>query len=160
MIVLPRPYTLVAELVDRSGAHLEPAVWECVIDEAAELGVIELHLAGDDPLCYDALERLVACARTRQLYTTLVTCDLARTRTRIATLCAAGLDYLGLALGAPRGRPTSWNDRLLHVTAAGLVLPDGDNVCDRPLAEIWERTCERHAQNTSSLASASRISCS
>jgi hypothetical protein len=163
LIVSPRPCTLVAELADRpsgAGEPLSPAIWECVIDEAAELGVIELWLAGDAPLRYAGLARLVARARARQLYTTLVTPAGALAHGPLAPLCAAGLDFLGVELGAPRAHPAAWTDRRLRVTAAGLVLPDGESVRDHPLAQIWERACERHAQKMSSLASASRISCS
>lgn len=162
MILLPTPYTLSAEVAhawSSAGELLDPAVWECVIDEAAELGVVQIHLTGGDPLRYPGLDRLVARARARQLYTTLVTTGFALDQDRLAMLCAAGLDYLQLDLGGARlaccERGTR---RCIHVAPDGIVRPFGESVCDHPLAEIWERACEVQAQNTSSLASASRIS--
>ena len=108
---LPRPYTLIAELTYRCPLHcpycsnpvalapetLDAPVWECVIDEAAALGVVQLHLTGGEPLLYPALERLVARARARELYTNLVTSGVPLTRERLAELRAAGLDHVQLS---------------------------------------------------------------
>src|SRR5271170_4362712 len=85
----PRPYTLVAELtyrcplrclycsnpVDfhRSRAELSSDDWRRVFSEAAELGVMQLHLSGGEPVLRDDLFELIEHARARDLYTNLIT---------------------------------------------------------------------------------------
>src|SRR5439155_951494 len=74
-----RPYTLVAELTYRCplrcvycsnpvdyGRHtdgLDTADWRRVFREAEELGVVQLHLTGGEPLLRDDLETLIEGAR-------------------------------------------------------------------------------------------------
>jgi pyrroloquinoline quinone biosynthesis protein E len=92
------PYTLVAELTHRcplacpycsnprqlvrGPEELETSEWTRVIDEAAALGVMQLHLTGGEPLARADLEAIAAHAHARDLYVNLVTssmpCDAAR----------------------------------------------------------------------------------
>ena len=79
MTVAPRPYTLVAELtyrcplrcvycsnpVDfhRSRTELSTDEWRRVFSEAAQLGVMQLHLSGGEPVLRDDLIELIRHAR-------------------------------------------------------------------------------------------------
>jgi pyrroloquinoline quinone biosynthesis protein E len=110
----PRPYTLVAELtyacplacpycsnpVDfgERRAELTADDWGSVFDQAAGLGVMQLHLTGGEPLVRKDLELLVARARKLGLYTNLVTSGLPLTRERLASLREAGVDHVQLSV--------------------------------------------------------------
>ena len=110
-MIAPRPYTLIAELTYRCPLHcpycsnpvdhdrevLDPSIWELVVDDAAELGVVQLHLTGGEPLLYPDLERLVCRARSCQLYTNLVTSGIPLERERLVVLVAYGLDHVQLS---------------------------------------------------------------
>jgi pyrroloquinoline quinone biosynthesis protein E len=86
----PRPFTLIAELTHRcplqcaycsnpvelQAAELPLDIWKRVLDEAASLGVVQLHLTGGEPLLYPALPALATHARAVGLYTNLITSGL------------------------------------------------------------------------------------
>jgi pyrroloquinoline quinone biosynthesis protein E len=112
-MIATRPYTLIAELTYRCLLHcpycsnpvehamdregLDASIWELVIDDAAELGVVQLQLTGGEPLLYPDLERLVVRARSCELYTTLVTSGVPLERERLSVLVAYGLDHVQLS---------------------------------------------------------------
>jgi PqqA peptide cyclase len=112
--VTPRPYTLVAELTHRCplacaycanptmlvprGDELDTRTWCRVLDEAAALGVLQVHLTGGEPLARTDLELIVAAARRAGLYTNLITSGVPLTSARLDALVAAGLDAVQLSL--------------------------------------------------------------
>lgn len=109
-----RPFTLVAEVTHRCplgcpycsnptalvarAEELSPAVWREALDDAADLGVVQVHFTGGEPLLYDGLEELVAHAEARELYTHLVTSGLPRGKDRLPELAKAGLTAVQLSL--------------------------------------------------------------
>jgi pyrroloquinoline quinone biosynthesis protein E len=113
----PRPYVLVAELTYRcplacaycsnptaplTRASLTLADWRRVLDEAAALGVLQVHFTGGEPLLVPWLEDLVAHARGLELYTHLVTSGMPLTRARLARLAELGLDAMQLSWQSTR----------------------------------------------------------
>ena len=113
----PRPYVLVAELTYRcplrcaycsnptqvaDRALLTGADWQRVLGEASELGVVQVHFTGGEPLLRDDLEALIARAAQLELYSNLITSGLPLTRERLAGLAAAGLCALQLSFQAAR----------------------------------------------------------
>ncbi|WP_437608169.1 pyrroloquinoline quinone biosynthesis protein PqqE [Sorangium sp. So ce834] len=109
-----RPYTLIAELTYRcplrcpycsnpmelegAAGELSTETWCRVFAEAAELGVMQLHLTGGEPLARRDLETLVRAARGAGLYTNLITSGVPLARERLAALRAAGLDNVQLSV--------------------------------------------------------------
>ncbi len=109
----PRPYTLIAEVTYRCPLHcvycsnpvdyrahageLSTEDWLRVLSEAAELGVVQAHFTGGEPLARSDLEALVARARERGLYTNLVTSGVPLERARLEALKRAGLDHVQLS---------------------------------------------------------------
>mgnify|MGYP000182773564 CR=1 FL=1 len=87
------------ELVAREG-ELKTEEWLDVIDQAAELGVLEVHFSGGEPLVRADLERLVARASERGLYTNLITSGVGLSGERVARLREAGLRAVQLSLQA------------------------------------------------------------
>jgi PqqA peptide cyclase len=109
------PYTLVAELTHRCalacpycsnprelvrGAdELATPDWLSVIDDAAALGVMQVHLSGGEPLARADLEPIAARARARDLYVSLVTSGVPLERPRLDAL-APSLDHVQLSVQA------------------------------------------------------------
>ncbi|MBC7179662.1 MAG: radical SAM protein, partial [Roseovarius sp.] len=74
------------------------ADWISVFQQAADLGVLQLHLSGGEPASRRDLEELVKAARDAGLYTNLITSGIGLTEKRLAALDAAGLDHIQLSL--------------------------------------------------------------
>ena len=72
--------------------------WRRVFREAADLGVLQLHLSGGEPASRRDLEDLVTAAREAGLYTNLITSGIGLTEKRLRALDAAGLDHVQLSL--------------------------------------------------------------
>lgn len=110
----PAPVALLAELTHRcplacpycsnpleltaGAAELDTATWTRVFHEAAELGVLQLHLSGGEPASRRDLEALVTSARAAGLYANLITSGIGLTEARLDALEAAGLDHVQLSL--------------------------------------------------------------
>jgi pyrroloquinoline quinone biosynthesis protein E len=71
-----------------------------VLDEAHELGVLQLHLSGGEPLLRRDIVELAAAARDLGMYTNLVTSALGLSRRRAEELRAAGLDHVQVSIQA------------------------------------------------------------
>jgi pyrroloquinoline quinone biosynthesis protein E len=107
------PYTLVAELTHRcplacpycsnprelvrGQEELGTGDWLRVVDEAAALGVMQVHLSGGEPLARSDLEAIAARARARDLYVSLVTSGVPLDRARLERL-APSLDHVQLSV--------------------------------------------------------------
>jgi pyrroloquinoline quinone biosynthesis protein E len=74
--------------------------WRQVIAEAAELGVLQLHLSGGEPLLRRDLVDLVQFASGHGLYTNLVTSAAGLSTRRAEQLRAAGLDHVQISIQA------------------------------------------------------------
>lgn len=78
--------------------ELPTGTWLRVFREAAELGVLQLHLSGGEPAARRDLEDLVAGAASQGLYTNLITSGVSLPAERLQRLKAAGLDHVQLSL--------------------------------------------------------------
>ncbi|MGF1446416.1 MAG: pyrroloquinoline quinone biosynthesis protein PqqE [Pikeienuella sp.] len=79
-------------------AELPREIWRRVFAEAAELGVLHVHLSGGEPAARRDLEALVADARAQDLYTNLITSGIGLTERRLDAMQDAGLDHVQLSL--------------------------------------------------------------
>ncbi|WP_370073943.1 MULTISPECIES: pyrroloquinoline quinone biosynthesis protein PqqE [Salipiger] len=82
----------------RQDAELSTEEWKSVFRQAADLGVLQLHLSGGEPATRRDLEELVQAAREAGLYTNLITSGIGLTERRLKALDAAGLDHVQLSL--------------------------------------------------------------
>ncbi|TNJ47429.1 pyrroloquinoline quinone biosynthesis protein PqqE [Phaeobacter sp. B1627] len=82
----------------RQDQELDTDTWVRVFDEAAKLGVLQLHLSGGEPASRRDLVELVAAARQAGLYTNLITSGIGLTQKRLQALDEAGLDHIQLSL--------------------------------------------------------------
>ena len=90
------------ELVERA-AELETQTWLRVFQEAAELGVLQLHLSGGEPLLRPDLTQLIAAANSAGLYPHLITSGIGLTSSRATELAGAGLAAVQLSFQATEG---------------------------------------------------------
>ena len=86
----------IAEYTD----ELTTAEWRRVLAEAADLGVLQCHLSGGEPLLRRDLVEIVAAAHDLGLYTNLVTSALGLSRPKAEELRAAGLDHVQVSIQA------------------------------------------------------------
>ncbi|MEP6686614.1 MAG: radical SAM protein, partial [Verrucomicrobiota bacterium] len=108
----PRPYAFLAELTYRCPLHcpycsnptqmrsdreLTTDEWRRVIDEAAELGVLQIGFSGGEPLVRRDLAKIVHAAREAKLYTNLITSGVGLDENRARELRDAGLDSVQLS---------------------------------------------------------------
>jgi pyrroloquinoline quinone biosynthesis protein E len=121
---LPRPYALLAELTYRcplkcpycsnplnlrlGEPELDTVTWIRVLAEAAELGVIQVHFTGGEPLIRRDLAELVSQARRLNLYTHLITSGVGADGPRFERLRDAGLDALQISLQDSRAAENDW----------------------------------------------------
>jgi pyrroloquinoline quinone biosynthesis protein E len=93
----------------RGDAELSTETWLDVFRQAADLGVLQLHLSGGEPAARRDLAELIAGARAAGLYTNLITSAIGLTRARLEALEAAGLDHVQLSL---QGTDAAMADRI------------------------------------------------
>ncbi len=110
---LTRPSSLIAEVTHRCPLHclycsnpielkrsdneLATEDWVRVFKQAAELGVLHLHLTGGEPLARPDLAQLIASGRAAGLYVNMITSGIGLTEKRLAELVEAGLEHIQLS---------------------------------------------------------------
>ncbi|WP_131739846.1 pyrroloquinoline quinone biosynthesis protein PqqE [Actinomadura roseirufa] len=149
---VPAPWALLAEVTHACPLHcpycsnpldlvprraeLAAEEWARVFREAADLGVVQAHVSGGEPLLRRDLAKIVAEAHRSGVYTQLVTSGLGLTAPRLEALLAAGLNSVQLSLQDARrpgsdliaGRPSyTAKERAARVIRAAGV-PFGLNV--------------------------------
>ncbi|MGH6928098.1 MAG: pyrroloquinoline quinone biosynthesis protein PqqE [Dongiaceae bacterium] len=83
--------------LERAGQELTTAEWTRAIDEAAAMGVLQIHLSGGEPTARQDLEQIVRHAHDAGLYTNLITAGVLLDERRIKALADAGLDHIQLS---------------------------------------------------------------
>jgi pyrroloquinoline quinone biosynthesis protein E len=110
---IPKPFSLIAEITHRCPLHclycsnplelqrteneLSTADWQRVFREAAQLGILHVHLTGGEPLARKDLPELIRSAREAGLYVNMITSGVGLTEPRLAELVEAGLEHLQLS---------------------------------------------------------------
>jgi pyrroloquinoline quinone biosynthesis protein E len=110
----PVPFALLAELthrcplacpycsnpieLDRKADELSTADWARVFAQAAELGILQVHLSGGEPATRHDLTELIAAAAGAGLYTNLITSGIGLDSDQLADLVNMGLDHVQLSI--------------------------------------------------------------
>jgi PqqA peptide cyclase len=113
---MDKPYALLAELTYACPLHcpycsnplalddyrdeLTTDEWQRVFAEAADLGVLQVHLSGGEPMQRHDIVDLVQCANKLGLYTNLITSGLGFSTRRAEQLRDAGLDHVQVSIQA------------------------------------------------------------
>ncbi len=165
---MDRPFGLLAELTYACPLHcpycsnalnladyrdeMTTAQWQRVLTEARELGVLQLHLSGGEPLQRHDLVDLVNTASELGLYTNLITSALGLSGRRAKELRAAGLDHVQISIQAEEA---SLSDRI-----AGTPSFDRKLVAARLVKDLgWPLTLNvvLHRQNIDRVAGILRM---
>ncbi len=107
------PRALIAEITHRCPLHcvycsnplemqrradeLPTGDWTSVFQQAGEMGVLQLHLTGGEPLSRSDLTELVRAGREARLYLNLITSGVGLDERRLDELIGAGLDHIQLS---------------------------------------------------------------
>jgi pyrroloquinoline quinone biosynthesis protein E len=145
----PPPLGLIAELTHRCPLQcpycsnplaLEPVAgelntegWLRVMDEAAAIGVLQMHFTGGEPMARRDLAQLIRRAADHEMYTNLITSGVTLTDQAIASLMQAGIDHIQLSfqdidpasndrIGAHQGAFTKKVSAAARIREAGLPL--------------------------------------
>jgi len=86
--------------LEQAARELSAPEWGRVFREAAELGVLQLHLSGGEPGARRDLEAIVAQASACGLYSNLITSGVSIDARRLDALAGAGLDHVQLSIQA------------------------------------------------------------
>jgi pyrroloquinoline quinone biosynthesis protein E len=86
--------------LEQAAQELSTTEWGRVFQEAAALGVLQLHVSGGEPAARRDLEAIVAHASDAGLYTNLITSGVSLDARRLAALVGAGLDHVQLSVQA------------------------------------------------------------
>jgi pyrroloquinoline quinone biosynthesis protein E len=113
----------------RRDEELSTGEWIDVLQQAAALGALQVHLSGGEPTARKDLEQIVGAARAAGLYTNLITSGVLLTRDRLHRLVTAGLDHLQLSLQdsdpANADRIANFNGHHRKLELAGWVREEG-----------------------------------
>jgi pyrroloquinoline quinone biosynthesis protein E len=91
------PYCSNPLALEKAANEMATADWLRAIDEAAELGCLQVHFSGGEPTARRDLEQLVAGATAAGLYTNLITSGVGWDAGRLAALIEAGLEHVQLS---------------------------------------------------------------
>ena len=86
----------------KANRELDTETWLDLFDQAADLGVLQVHLSGGEPTLRRDLEQLVAGLSARGVYTNLITAGVGIAEGRIEAFAEAGLDHLQLSFQGAR----------------------------------------------------------
>lgn len=92
------PYCSNPLSMPKAAAELSTSEWQDLMRQAAELGVLQIHLSGGEPCVRQDLEDILATAVEVGLYTNLITSGVTLTRDRLAKLKDIGLDHVQLSI--------------------------------------------------------------
>lgn len=78
--------------------ELSTEQWLSVLEQAAEIGILQAHFSGGEPTLRKDLPEMLRHARTLGLYCNLITSGVGVSRERLQELQQAGLDHLQLSI--------------------------------------------------------------
>ena len=92
------PYCSNPLALERAVSELPTETWLDALAQAADLGILQLHLSGGEPTVRRDLEEIVAQAAKVGLYSNLITAGVLLTRERLEGLAASGLDHVQISI--------------------------------------------------------------
>ena len=121
---VPAPIAMLAELTHRcplacpycsnptdllaKESELDTDTWLRVFKQAADMGVLQLHLSGGEPASRHDIVDLMQGAHDEGLYTNLITSGIGLTPRRLDALEAAGMDHIQLSMQGTTADLADW----------------------------------------------------
>ena len=84
--------------LDKRSAEMDTGTVLRVLDEAAGLGILHVHLSGGEPTARQDIVEITARCASAGLYSNLITSGVGRALTLLPALAEAGLDHVQLSL--------------------------------------------------------------
>lgn len=133
----------------KANLELDTRTWLHLFSQAADLGVLQVHLSGGEPTLRRDLEQLIAGLSARGVYTNLITAGVGIAEGRIEAFAEAGLDHLQLSfqgarpvttdrIGNHRGSHEKKLETARRARAAGLSLTINAPVHRHNIEEVPE----------------------
>lgn len=92
------PYCSNPLALDRRDDELDAATWARVFNQAAAIGILQVHLSGGEPAARRDLPEIVKSAREAGLYSNLITSAVGLTPQTLSALADAGLDHVQVSI--------------------------------------------------------------
>jgi pyrroloquinoline quinone biosynthesis protein E len=92
------PYCSNPVELERPKGELTVEEWARVFDEAAALGVVQLHVSGGEPLVRRDVAEIVRAARRAGLYVNLITAAVGLTPEKADSLVEAGVEHVQISI--------------------------------------------------------------
>ncbi|WP_312524664.1 pyrroloquinoline quinone biosynthesis protein PqqE [Paracoccus sp. (in: a-proteobacteria)] len=102
------PYCSNPVELTRASSELSTQEWARVFREAADLGVLQVHLSGGEPASRRDLVDITMAARDAGLYVNLITSGIGLTQARLQELDRAGVDHIQLSLQGVNAQMADW----------------------------------------------------
>jgi len=83
--------------MQRRSEELSTSDWVSIFQQAGEMGVLQLHLTGGEPLARTDLAELIKAGRSSGLYINLITSGVGLDGPKLDALIEAGLDHIQLS---------------------------------------------------------------
>ncbi|GHB18016.1 pyrroloquinoline quinone biosynthesis protein PqqE [Salinicola rhizosphaerae] len=109
------PYCSNPVELTRKREELDTDSWRRVFRQAADMGVLQVHLSGGEPAARPDLEALIESCVESGLYSNLITAGVNISRARLDALADAGLDHVQLSV---QGATAEVNDRIANLPDA------------------------------------------
>lgn len=136
-----QPRALIAEVTHRCPLHcvycsnplvmqrrtdeLSAEEWSSIFVQAAEMGALQLHLTGGEPLARADLAELVRAGRSARLYVNLISSGVSLDERRLDGLIEAGLDHVQLSFQDTEETPANEfagaRSHALKLRVAGMI---------------------------------------
>jgi pyrroloquinoline quinone biosynthesis protein E len=84
--------------ISRADNELTTAEWQDLMRQAADLGVLQVHLSGGEPCVRQDLEEILRTCVQAGLYSNLITSGVTLTRERLASMAGLGLDHVQISI--------------------------------------------------------------
>lgn len=94
--------------IARTDNELTTAEWQDLMRQAADLGVLQVHLSGGEPCVRRDLEDILATCVEAGLYSNLITSGVTLTRERLARMAALGLDHVQVSIQDTDPEKADW----------------------------------------------------
>src|SRR5580704_5474923 len=92
------PYCSNPIALESRADEIDAVTWARVFAEAADLGVLQVHLSGGEPAARRDIVQITAAAHRANLYTNLITSAVGLTEKTLAALAEAGLDHVQISI--------------------------------------------------------------
>jgi pyrroloquinoline quinone biosynthesis protein E len=99
----------------KADRELDTETWLDAFEQAADLGILQVHLSGGEPTLRRDLDRIIGCLSGRGVYTNLITAAVTLTRERLESYAGAGLAHAQVSF---QGAHPETTERIGHYKGA------------------------------------------